>query len=360
MSWVGERVTADIRDKVYAQLITLSPSFFTKVRTGEVISRFTADSTLVQTVVGSSFSMALRSLVAVIGGIIMMAISSTTLTAVVMTGVALIILPIMTLGKKVRHFARISQDRIADLGSHVDETLHEIRTVQSLSQESAETELFSKRIESVMDAAKSRIRYRAILMALVMLLSLLSVILVAWIGALSVIDGKLTGGELSAFLYYALLVAAGVGTLSEVIGELLRAAGAAERLIELANTQSDIRSPENPVDFPERCQGEIRFNNVNFIYPKDQNDPSHNPVFQNLNFTIKAGERVALVGESGAGKSTIFSLLQRFFDLESGEIALDGGTYQPNYPQCSAPTVCARSTRCGYFCLKCVRKRALW
>ncbi|MEZ8142362.1 ABC transporter transmembrane domain-containing protein [Enterovibrio sp. FF113] len=320
MSWLGERVSADIRIKVYQQLLHLSPTFYAKERTGEVISRFTADTTLLQTVVGSSLSMALRSAVSVTGGLIMMAVTSLTLTGLVLLAVPVVLVPIGVLGRKVRQLARVSQDKVADLGSHVDETLHEIRTVQSYGHEEADSMHFSSRVEAVMGAAKLRIRYRASLMASVVLLSIVAIILVTWVGALNVLDGSLTAGQLSAFMFYALLVAGGVATISEVIGDIQRAAGATERLIELSRMQSDIQDPESPVDFPAHSKGNVSFSDVSFTYPGDDNLP----VFSSLSFDVKAGERVALVGASGAGKSSVFTLLQRFFDIQQGQTLLDG------------------------------------
>ncbi|MBE1277187.1 ABC transporter transmembrane domain-containing protein [Enterovibrio baiacu] len=320
MSWLGERVSADIRIKVYEQLLHLSPTFYAKERTGEVISRFTADTTLLQTVVGSSLSMALRSAVSVTGGLIMMAVTSLTLTGLVLLAVPVVLVPIGVLGRKVRQLARVSQDKVADLGSHVDETLHEIRTVQSYGHEEADSVHFSSRVEAVMSAARLRIRYRASLMASVVLLSIVAIILVTWVGALNVLDGSLTAGQLSAFMFYALLVAGGVATISEVIGDIQRAAGATERLIELSRMQSDIQDPELPVDFPAHAKGNVTFSDVSFTYPGDENLP----VFSSLSFDIKAGERVALVGPSGAGKSSVFTLLQRFFDIQQGQTLLDG------------------------------------
>ncbi|MGF1707519.1 ABC transporter transmembrane domain-containing protein [Enterovibrio baiacu] len=320
MSWLGERVSADIRIKVYEQLLHLSPTFYAKERTGEVISRFTADTTLLQTVVGSSLSMALRSAVSVTGGLIMMAVTSLTLTGLVLLAVPVVLVPIGVLGRKVRQLARVSQDKVADLGSHVDETLHEIRTVQSYGHEEADSVHFSSRVEAVMSAARLRIRYRASLMASVVLLSIVAIILVTWVGALNVLDGSLTAGQLSAFMFYALLVAGGVATISEVIGDIQRAAGATERLIELSRMQSDIQDPELPVDFPAHAKGDVTFSDVSFTYPGDENLP----VFSSLSFDIKAGERVALVGPSGAGKSSVFTLLQRFFDIQQGQTLLDG------------------------------------
>lgn len=319
MTWLGERVSADIRLTVYNQLLKLSPAFYAKVRTGEVISRFTADSTLLQTVVGSSLSMALRSSVTVLGGLVMMGITSVKMTLLVLLAVPLVLGPVIFFGRKVRTLARESQDRVADLGAYVDETLHEIHTVQAYGHEDKDRSLFNSRVEDVMSAASGRIRYRALLISTVMFLSIAAIAMVTWVGAHDVMAGKMTGGELSAFMFYAVMVAGAVATISEVIGEIQRASGAAERLIELAETQVDIPVATHPVSLPAKVSGELMIEGLNFAYPE------HDAlVLKQLNMTIAAGERVALVGPSGAGKSTLFQLLQRFYVPSAGSIRLEG------------------------------------
>lgn len=319
MTWLGERVSADIRLTVYNQLLKLSPAFYAKVRTGEVISRFTADSTLLQTVVGSSLSMALRSSVTVLGGLVMMGITSVKMTLLVLLAVPLVLGPVLFFGRKVRVLARESQDRVADLGAYVDETLHEIHTVQAYGHEDKDRSLFNSRVEDVMTAASGRILYRALLISSVMFLSIAAIVLVTWVGAQDVMVGKMTGGELSAFMFYAVMVAGAVATISEVIGDIQRASGAAERLIELAETQVDIPVAVNPVTLPINIRGELAIEGLSFAYPE------HDIlVLKQLNIAIAAGERVALVGPSGAGKSTLFQLLQRFYVPSNGRIRLDG------------------------------------
>ena len=319
MTWLGERVSADIRLTVYNQLLKLSPAFYAKVRTGEVISRFTADSTLLQTVVGSSLSMALRSSVTVLGGLVMMGITSVKMTLLVLLAVPLVLGPVIFFGRKVRTLARESQDRVADLGAYVDETLHEIHTVQAYGHEDKDRSLFNRRVEDVMSAASGRIRYRALLISTVMFLSIAAIAMVTWVGAHDVMVGKMTGGELSAFMFYAVMVAGAVATISEVIGEIQRASGAAERLIELAETQVDIPVATHPVTLPAKVSGELMIEGLNFAYPE------HDAlVLKQLNMSIAAGERVALVGPSGAGKSTLFQLLQRFYVPSAGSIRLEG------------------------------------
>ncbi|MGL5667297.1 MAG: ABC transporter ATP-binding protein/permease [Shewanella sp.] len=319
MTWLGERVSADIRLTVYNQLLKLSPAFYAKVRTGEVISRFTADSTLLQTVVGSSLSMALRSGVTVIGGLVMMGITSVKMTLLVLLAVPLVLGPVGFFGRKVRTLARESQDRVADLGAYVDETLHEIHTVQAYGHEGKDRSLFNSRVEDVMTAASGRIRYRAMLISSVMFLSIAAIASVTWVGAHDVMSGKMTGGELSAFMFYAVMVAGAVATISEVVGEIQRASGAAERLIELAETEVDIPAPLVPKTLPAKVSGELQLQQLNFHYPEQTQ-----LVLSDLELTITAGERVALVGPSGAGKSTLFQLLQRFYVPSSGSIHLDG------------------------------------
>ncbi|PWF63599.1 ABC transporter permease [Shewanella sp. BC20] len=319
MTWLGERVSADIRLTVYNQLLKLSPAFYAKVRTGEVISRFTADSTLLQTVVGSSLSMALRSGVTVIGGLAMMGITSVKMTLLVLLAVPLVLGPVGFFGRKVRTLARESQDRVADLGAYVDETLHEIHTVQAYGHEDKDRSLFNSRVEDVMTAASGRIRYRAMLISSVMFLSIAAIASVTWVGAHDVMSGKMTGGELSAFMFYAVMVAGAVATISEVVGEIQRASGAAERLIELAETEVDIPAPLVPKTLPAKVRGELQLQQLNFHYPEQTQ-----LVLSDLELTISAGERVALVGPSGAGKSTLFQLLQRFYVPSSGSIHLDG------------------------------------
>ncbi|MCL1158720.1 ATP-binding cassette domain-containing protein [Shewanella inventionis] len=319
MTWLGERVSADIRLQVYEHLLSLSPGFFATQRTGEVISRFTADSTLIQSVVGSSLSMALRSSVTVLGGIVMMGFTSVKLTALVLLAVPLVLGPVSFFGRKVRLLSRKSQDRVGDLGAYIDETLHEIHTVQAYTHEQKDRQLFADRVEAVMAVAKSRITYRALLISSVMLLSIGAITFVTWVGAKDVMNGNITGGELSAFMFYAVMVAGAVATISEVFSEIQRASGAAERLMELVTTPVDIPQQSVPNQLALPVKGALHFDNVVFAYPSD----NAQDVIRQLTLTIKPGERVALVGPSGAGKSTLFELMMRFYQPKEGRILLD-------------------------------------
>jgi ATP-binding cassette subfamily B protein len=319
MIWLGERVSADIRQNVYGHLLTLSPVFFAKTRTGEVISRFTADTTLLQSVVGMGLSMGLRSCITFIGALFLMLFSSPMLTLYVLIAVPIVLLPIRVFGAKVRLHSKNSQDKVADVGAYVDETLHEIHTVQAYSHEEIDKTLFQLRIEDVMGAAQLRIKYRALLVAFIMAISIIAITSVAWIGAQQVLTGELSAGELTAFMFYAVMAGGAVATISEVIGEVQKAAGASERLMELLNTQTSIQSPASPITLPNKVSGEISLQNVSFYYPQ----AATVAVIKDLNLKIKSGERVALVGPSGAGKSTLFQLLLRFYDVNSGHIKLE-------------------------------------
>ena len=330
MVWLGERVCADIRKALFSHLVTLSPNFYAEARTGEVISRFTSDTTLLQSVVGTGVSMALRSLVMFIGAIILMAITSTTLTLYVFIAVPIILLPIKLLGKKVRHFAKVSQDDVATMGTLIDENLHEIHTIQSYNHESQSVRDFDNSAEQIMRSAAKRIHYRALLIALIMFISLSSIFVVAWIGALDVIAGKVTPGELTAFVFYAVLAGGSIATISEVIGDLQKAAGASERIVELMNTKADIpqsqtkASTTSPRLSMSTQAGEnedapiLSLQHVNFSYPSVPDKQ----IIHDLSFEVKAGQKLAIVGHSGAGKSTLFDLMMRFYNIDSGDILL--------------------------------------
>lgn len=319
VTWLGERVIADIRGKVFNHLIHLHPGFFEKNRSLEIQSRLTADMTLLQTVIGSSISFALRNLIMMLGGIIWLFITNAKLTALVMICVPLVVIPIMIYGRRVRHLSRQSQDKVAAVGAYVGEVLGQIKTVQAYDHQSIDQHKFHDQVEEAFAVAKQRTLQRALLITIVILLVLGAVGLMLWVGGIDVIEGRISAGELAAFVFYSVIVGSAVASISEVIGELQRAAGAAERTMELLQAPNCIQSPEKPHSLPN-VSGNIAIEQLCFAYP------SRPEVFaiNNLTLTIRAGETLALVGPSGAGKSTLFDLLLRFFDSQSGSIKLEG------------------------------------
>jgi ATP-binding cassette subfamily B protein len=320
VAWLGERVTADLRRTVFDHLLRLPPQFFELTRTGEVISRLTNDTTMLETVIGSSASMAVRNLLLMIGGLVMLALTSPKLTLLVLLGVPLTVVPIILFGRRVRKLARATQDRVGDVGAYLDEALHEIHTVQAYTHEEQDRRDFAGRVETAFETARLRIRQRALLVATVILFVFGAVGVILWIGGHDVVAGRITAGQLSAFVFYAVLVASSVGTLSEAVGDVQRAAGATERLFELLAVEPAIRAPAQPVALPVPAQGTVTFDDVTFRYPSRPDAAA----LDRLSLTVRAGENVALVGPSGAGKTTVFQLLLRFYDPESGAVRIDG------------------------------------
>ncbi|AWU94361.1 ABC transporter transmembrane domain-containing protein [Azospirillum ramasamyi] len=320
VSWIGERVVADIRRAVYDHVLTLSPGFFETTKTGEILSRLTTDTTLLQVVVGSSASIALRNALLFLGGTGMLLITSPKLTGLVALVVPLVVAPIVFFGRRVRKLSRDSQDRIADVGSFVEETLAAIRTVQAYTHEAIDRALFGKRVEEAFDVAIRRVRVRALMTVIVIVLVFGAVGIILWIGGHDVVAGRLTPGELSAFVIYSVVVAGSVGAISEVIGDLQRAAGATERLFGLLAIESEIRAPAAPKPLPSPAAGALSFDAVRFHYPSRPDWAA----LQDFSLEVKPGERVALVGPSGAGKSTVFQLLLRYYDPQAGSVRLDG------------------------------------
>jgi ATP-binding cassette subfamily B protein len=320
VSWLGERVTADLRREVFDHLLALPPGYFEVMRTGEVISRLTNDTTMLETVIGSSASMAVRNVLLMIGGLVMLALTSAKLTFGVLVGVPLTIVPIILFGRRVRKLARASQDRVGDVGAYVDEALHEIRTVQAYGHEAEDRRQFGLRVENAFVTARQRIRQRAFLVATVIQLVFGAVGVILWIGGHDVLAGRITAGQLSAFVFYAVIVAGAVGAISEVVGDLQRAAGATERLFELLEVDSDIKAPADPLPLPVPARGIVAFRGVTFHYPSRPDTAA----LQDFSLDVAAGEKVALVGPSGAGKTTVFQLLLRFYDPEGGAVTIDG------------------------------------
>ena len=320
VSSLGERVVADIRRKVYEHVVGLSPEFFESTRTGEILSRLTTDTTLIQSVVGSSASVALRNMMIFVGGSILLIVSSPKLTGLVFLIVLLVVLPIVFFGRRVRRLSRESQDRVADVGAFAGESLDAVQTIQAFGREDANRRRFGGIVEAAYTTALRQIKSRALLTGIIILFVFGAVDLVLWIGARDVISGAMTGGQLAAFVFYAVMVAGSVGSLSEVYGDFQRAAGATERLMELLGTSSRISAPESPVSLPRPARGAIRFDRVTFRYPAR---PGYRAL-ASYSLSVSPGERLALVGPSGAGKTTVFQLLLRFYDPESGRVSIDG------------------------------------
>ena len=320
VTWIGERVVADVRKAVFAKVLLLEPAFFEVMRTGEVISRVTTDTSLLQVVVGSTLAIAVRNALLISGGLVMLFITSGKLALLVMLGVPLAVIPLWLLGHRVRNRSRITQDRIADIGAFIDEVLYGIQTVQAFCHEAIDRQRYGDQVEAAFQAAIARTRVSALLTALVMLFTFIAISVVLWVGGHDVLAGRMSGGQLSAFVFYALLVAGSVSALSEMAGELLRAAGATERLLELLNTQPVISPPVAPVALPEPPNGKLELSNVTFCYPSRPETKALNQ----LSLTLQPGQKVALVGPSGAGKSTLLQLLLRFHDPQTGSICFDG------------------------------------
>ena len=322
VSWIGERVVADIRKQVFNHLIDLNPGFFEHNRALEIQSRFTADTTVLQSVIGSTVSIALRNMLMLVGGLILLFITNPKLAAIILLGFPLVITPILLFGRRVRQLSRLSQDRVADVGSYVGESLTQIKTVQAFNHQPHDRRFFSGVSEKAFEIARERIRQRAWLTTLAITLVMGAVGIVLWIGGLDVIHGRTSAGELAAFLFYSLLVGVSAGAISEVIGELQRAAGSAARLFELLQTPPAFQHPsqEEARPLPAQVTGNIRIENLSFHYPARPAQPA----LADLSLTINAGETLALVGPSGAGKSTLFDLLLHFYQPDSGRILIDG------------------------------------
>ena len=320
MSWLGERVSADIRKAVFNQVVALHPSYFEENRSGEIMSRLTTDTTLLQSIIGSSFSMALRSTLMLIGGLVMLMVTSPKLTLFVVICVPAILVPMMLFGRKVRTLAASSQDAIADVGTYAGEIIQNIKVVQSYTHEPREQRAFGGEVDKAFDVAKRRVRQRAFLVAVVIFLTFGAISMMLWVGGRDVLSGAMTGGELGAFIFYAVMVAMSVATVAEVYGELQRAAGAAKRLLELLKVESAIRAPDAPAAIPAREALTVEFKDVAFHYPSRPDVPA----LEAINLVIPHGKVVAFVGPSGAGKTTLFELIQRFYDPQQGSISLNG------------------------------------
>jgi len=319
MSWIGERVSNDIRKAVFNRIVTLHPSYFEENRSGELMSRLTTDTTLLQSIIGSSFSMALRSALMLVGGLVMLLVTNLKLTLVVVACVPLVLVPMMVFGKKVRELASSSQDAIADISTYAGEIIQNIKVVQSYSHEAQEQHAFALETEKAFSVAKSRIKQRSFLIAAVIFLTFSAISAMLWVGGSDVLAGTRTGGELGAFVFYAIMVAMSVATVAEVYGELQRAAGAAARLLELLAVKSEIENPFTSQDdklLANTNSPAIELENISFNYPSRPDVSALNKI----SLTIEQGKTVAIVGPSGAGKTTLFELLQRFYDPANGAL----------------------------------------
>jgi ATP-binding cassette subfamily B protein len=320
VNWIGERVVADLRTKVFAQLSKLGPAYFDRSHSGELMSRLTADTTQIKAVAGSALSQAARNLIMLIGALIMMFVSSAKLSLLVFIAIPIIVLPLVGFGRMVRRLSRTAQDTLGDASAYAAENLAAHRTMQAYVNEKAVTDRFGRAVEKAFNAARQRMRARAALTGIAIFLTVASITGVLWYGASAVISGDMSGGRLGQFVLYALFAAGALAELSEVWGEITQAAGAAERLSEMMATIPEIRSPEKPVPLPKPPLGTVAFENVTFSYPTRP----ENKALDGVSFHVNAGETIALVGPSGSGKSTIFNLLLRFYDPSAGIVRVDG------------------------------------
>lgn len=319
VSWLGERVTADLRRAVYDHVMRMSPQFFETTQTGEVLSRLTTDTTLIQAVVGSSLSLGLRNLLLAVGGVAMLVTTSPVLSAYIIATLVVVVVPIVTFGRRVRKLSRASQDKVANASALAGEVLNAMPTVQSYTQEVREAQRFGTAVESAFDTALTRIRARASLTAVVIVFVFAAIVFVLWLGAQAVLAGRMTAGQLSQFILYAVFTAGAVGAIAEVWGDLQRAAGATERLLQLLAARSPVEQATETTALPARGAG-IRFDAIGFSYPSRPGTAT----LADFTLEVRPGEHVALVGPSGAGKTTLFQLLLRFYDPQSGRILING------------------------------------
>ena len=317
---LGERVVADLRSDVFAHLTRLSSSFFDTARTGEIVSRLTADTTQIKSAVGASVSIALRNLLLFLGGAAMMVVTSPRLSLFVLGAIPIIVLPLVGFGRAVRSRGRAAQDTLAEASGYADELIGAVRTLQAFTNEKLAQSRFSAAVERAFAAARDATKARGVLTAIVIFLVFASIVVVLWVGAQDVLAGHITPGRLGQFVLYAVFAAGGLSELSQVWGEIAQASGAAERLFEILNVEPQIKAPPRPLALPTPARGAVEFKDVSFEYPGRRNAP----VLDHVSFRVAPGEKLALVGPSGAGKSTVFQLIQRFYDPVAGTVSFDG------------------------------------
>jgi ATP-binding cassette subfamily B protein len=319
VTWLGERVVSDLRNAVYRRVVRMDPLFFETTRVGEVLSRLTTDTTLVQAISGVNLSIVLRSTLSLVGALVMLALTNAKLMGVIVVGIPVVVAPLIAVGRRVRGLSRASQDRIADTSGLAGETLNAIQTVQAFNLEDLQSDRYAHAVEDSFKTAVKRTRVRAVLTAVGIMMVFAGITFVLWLGAHQVVAGTMTGGQLAQFLIYALLVGSSAAQLTEMWGEMQRAAGAMERLSELLEARPTIAAPPHPLELPPRVLGNIRFDNVGFHYPSRPNTAA----LSNFSLEVTPGETIAFVGPSGAGKSTTFQLLLRFYDPDSGRVLID-------------------------------------
>jgi ATP-binding cassette subfamily B protein len=329
VAWLGERVVADVRDAVYAHVLRLGPAFFEVTRSGEVLSRLTTDTTLVQSIAGVNLSITLRSVVTLLGALVMLTLTSAKLTGIILLVIPLVLVPVLVFGRRVRRLSRETQDRVASASGMAGETIGAIEAVQAFALEAHQARRFHDAVERAFEAAQHRIRLRSLLTVLAITILFGAVVFVLWLGAQAVIEGQMSAGELGQFLLFAIFVAASAASLSEMWSEVQRAGGAVERIVELLDAPLEISAPVTARRLPEPARGELAFSQVNFAYPT-RNESS---ALSDFTLAIEPGETVALVGPSGAGKTTVFTLALRFRDPNSGLITLDGVPLRDADPQ---------------------------
>ncbi len=320
VSWLGERVAADLRRDMFDRVLSLSPAFFETARTGDILTRLTADISVLQALIGSAISQWIRNALLLVGAFVMLLVTSPKLAGIVVLVIPLVVVPLVLFGRREKRLSRMAQDRIADLGAYAEETINALRTVQAFTHEAADRARFSADVERSMDAALLRVRTRATLLLVVILLGFGAIVFSLWVGGRDVVAGRMSGGDLSAFIFYAVLLASSGMQMSELWGELQRAGGAAERMRELLDEQPTITAPAQPALLPMRAEGRVVFENVRFTYPARPDQSA----LSGFSLTVEPGETVALVGPSGAGKTTVFQLLLRFYDPDSGILRMDG------------------------------------